>query len=33
MSRVLSKRCLHKCFFKEHSLKENPQPTGGNRYP
>jgi hypothetical protein len=33
VSRLLSKRCLHKCLFKEHSLKENPQPTGGNPYP
>jgi hypothetical protein len=33
VSRLLSKRCLHKCFFKEHSLKENPQATGGNPYP
>jgi hypothetical protein len=23
MSRVLSRRCLHKCFFKTHSLQEN----------
>lgn len=22
-SRALSKRCMHKCFFKKHSLREN----------
>jgi hypothetical protein len=23
VSRALSKRCMHKCFFKKHSLREN----------
>jgi hypothetical protein len=33
VSRLLSKRCLHKCFFKQHSLRENPLPPGGNPQP
>lgn len=33
VSRVLSKRCLHKCFFKTRSLQEDTRLTAGNMYP
>jgi hypothetical protein len=32
-SRVLSRRCLHKCFFKTLSLQENTRLTAGKMYP